>query len=306
MRKPQAATDILELPYDLRRFICLDENAKKLTRTSPYGHSKTYHNVYGGLAGLATWWATATATQAVIGTAAGMIALGPVVGFAVGVGILGSAYGMFHVIRSEYDDATAILRINRSSISKLVLPLGHPRQNVIYVAHPGISNKYIPIADFHKTLFAEKYAEVVRLLRSLGAKEIAIKYVSGWSKQWAASAGIDIQSVDDSKGKTEGNIAYNEQSEMHIIGMFDFADSSEAPSVPSNLVWYMDEPNWKEIASGRLERKLSAFRLKFGYTNDFGVNGKLGAKFKGAGLDLGGEFSEFEATTWEMVGKFYV
>jgi hypothetical protein len=49
---------------------------------------------------------------------------------------------------------------------------------------------------------------------------------------------------------------------------------------------------------------LSEFELNLSYAKDFGVNAKLKAKCEAVGFELGGEFSDFETTTWKISGRF--
>ncbi|NEQ41517.1 MAG: hypothetical protein F6K40_37120 [Okeania sp. SIO3I5] len=56
-------------------------------------------------------------------------------------------------------------------------PPGHPLPGKLYRAHPlkSKSNKYIPIEVFDSLLYAEREAELIRLLVDLGATKITIK-----------------------------------------------------------------------------------------------------------------------------------
>lgn len=56
-------------------------------------------------------------------------------------------------------------------------PPGHPLPGKLYRAHPlkSKSNKYIPIEVFDSLLYAEREAELIRLLVDLGATQITIK-----------------------------------------------------------------------------------------------------------------------------------
>jgi hypothetical protein len=107
-----------------------------------------------------------------------------------------------------------ILDVNRVSLYNIKFPIGHPLENV-YVAHPADTVRYFPACDFHKSLFAEKYMEAVRLLRSLGATEIKISSVSGWSKGWATSIGLKIP---PSGSGIQGSAHSKNHEDMEIIG----------------------------------------------------------------------------------------
>jgi hypothetical protein len=194
-----------------------------------------------------------------------------------------------------------ILDVNRVSLYNIKFPIGHPLENTVYVAHPADTVRYFPVCDFHKSLFAEKYMEAVRLLRSLGATEIKISSVSGWSKGWATSIGLKIP---PSGSGIQGSAHGKNHEDMEIIGCWEFNNSDDAPNIPSDLLWYSDEPGWKEIARGRLARKLNSFELILHYTEDYGVDTKLKAMCESSGFELGGKFLGFETTTWRLAGKF--
>ncbi|KQQ97178.1 hypothetical protein ASF77_04255 [Massilia sp. Leaf139] len=132
----------------------------------------------------------------------------------------------------------------------------------------------------------------------LGATEIKVKHVQGWSREFAAKmAGplsateVDIQ-VSSQKANAS-SLLY----EAHLEG-------NTQPRIPDSLVWYQHEPTWQSIAKGRIEFGLTEFSLTVNYEDDFGVNAGLKLNAGKAGLDLGGTFEDHQATTWQIHGKF--
>jgi hypothetical protein len=143
--------------------------------------------------------------------------------------------------------------------------------------------------------------EAVRLLRYLGADELEISQMFGSSTGWAGSAVAKLpfsecQFLAASTSKTDRN--------MRVTGRFEYVASREDPKLPPNLVWYNDEPSWKEIAEGRLQGRLSTFSLNLDYARDYGVNAKLKAQCDAAGFESGGIFCDFEMSKWTLAGKF--
>ena len=71
-------------------------------------------------------------------------------------------------------------------------PVTHPRRKLLYVAHPTDRGCYYPMASFHRMTFEHKFAEVLRLLMSLGATQLTVEHEVGWSHKFAANAGIAL------------------------------------------------------------------------------------------------------------------
>jgi hypothetical protein len=291
-------TSILELPYSRRRFIYVSDNVEILP-------AREKSRLVDGAKRFAKYFTLATGSAGALGASTAILAPAvipvlPTVATAAGLGVA-LVWAYRFIMNDEHID---ILHASRSLVSNVIFPIGHPIPNTVYVGHPGIPTRYFPLCDFHKALFADKYAEAVRLLRTLGAKEVEISYVSGWSEKWAASIGLHIPLMSFSNSSIGAGAKHSSKEDMQIIGRWEFRESNEAPRIPLDMVWYKDEPNWMEVANGRLEGRLSAFKLNLSYSKDFSVNSKLKATIEKCGLDLGGEFSDFEATTWKMSGSF--
>ena len=80
------------------------------------------------------------------------------------------------------------------------------------------------------------------------------------------------------------------------------------PSGPSRLhsdrLSYPHESLWQSVARLRLEGGLQEFALTVEHTDDHGVNAKLAAAVEGAGLEIGGSYTDFSSVRWEMTGSF--
>jgi hypothetical protein len=77
-----------------------------------------------------------------------------------------------------------------------------------------------------------------------------------------------------------------------------------APHLPSNLKWYLEEPTWRAVATGRLKHGMKDFSLELNYSEDYGVNASLTVAAGKAGYDLGGKFQSHKETSWTISGKF--
>lgn len=212
------------------------------------------------------------------------------------------AIAIYRLLSSALDNASRngldITKISRQEASTFIFPPGHPRDGVIYVKHPAAENVYFTAASFHRLVFEHKVTEAVTILMSLGATEIFIEHVQGWSREFAATlqvpiskAGVDVSGSGQNTGNS--SILYK----AHLRGTTN-------PQLPNSLVWYAHEPTWQAIADGRRHYGLSEFSLAVNYQDDYGINAKLKAAAQQVDLNLGGAFQDHQATTWSMRGKF--
>ena len=191
-----------------------------------------------------------------------------------------------------------VRQVGRSEASQLRFPPGHPRDGVLYVGHPATPSVYYTIAQFHRLTFEHKFAEAVSLIESLGATEIMVEHVSGWSKEFSIKMSAALPQAG--AGVTFG---HNGESDSHLLFKAELEGTSK-PAIPDNMVWFEYEPMWQQLAQSRVKFGLKNFSLSIQYEDDFGVNAGLKATVKGVGLDLGGNFEDYQSTVWKMEGKF--
>ena len=187
-----------------------------------------------------------------------------------------------------------------SVASEMNLKPGHPRENLLYAAHPCDPRTYVPAADFHRLTFEHKFSEVLRLLMHLGASTIEVEHVREWGRDFAGrlSAGIP-QAGTEGLAEVEAQSSSEERLLYHAE-----LDGSDDPSLPDNLIWYNHEPTWQSVAEGRLDFGLQDFSLKLQYADDYGINADLKVDAESAGFELGGSFEKHESTTWSVEGTF--
>ena len=192
--------------------------------------------------------------------------------------------------------------VAKSKISLFQLPPGHPRDGVVYAGHPGIPNIYVPLADFHRLTFEHKFAEVVSLLMHLGAKTFKVEHITGWGAEFSSHLSIGLPAtVPEIEVGAESSFKHQTQQTVLFHATLD---NQQAPSLPTNLVWYPYEATWQQVAEGRLKFGLKDFLLYLNYNDDFGINAGLKLKIEKAGFDLGGTFERLTATTWRISGRF--
>jgi len=191
--------------------------------------------------------------------------------------------------------------IGRSYIEHFKLPPTHPRNNTIYVAHPVLQQEYTPLADFHRSTFENKFYELLSLLTHLGAKTIEVYHMRGWGSEFAAHLGVPFGTLPLGTPNT-ANVSSQRHAEQTLL--YKAVLQGHTPSMPEGLNWYFNERDWQQIVDQRLHHGLKSFSLQHTYTDDFGINFKLGSKLKKVGFDLGGNFEGYTATEWRVTGEF--
>lgn len=191
-----------------------------------------------------------------------------------------------------------VLQVPRSQASLITFPPGHPRDGVVYAAHPAQDNVYGTLGQFHRTTLEHKFAEAIDLLMALGATEIKAEHVKGKKLDFSATAAIP---VEPGTGASLGASAGRTTAESSRVLFSASLSGSSSPFLPQGLVWYPHERLWQTISKGRLEHGLSAFTMTVSYEDDFGINGNLKAGVEKAGLEIGGKHI---ATVWQLSGTF--
>jgi len=249
-----ADDDVRTLPYAKRRLIVVDTDAAvELLRSVP---PEVVRNK--GPSNVGTLIATAFPNSGA--------------GFVVGAAVQGAEL-LWHARMEAERVNLQYLVVSSSQAESLNFPSGPPLPRVVHVAHPGVAGTYYPAADFHEAMFNAKFAEARRILRNLGATELSVEYSEGFNRgpgvnfsvSPPAGKGVDIGGgVDLTKKVTSGA-----ESTMKL--------SPTAPAqVPKDLVWFGSDPVWMDMFEARMDGTLREFTTTLEYTQDSGINGKLG------------------------------
>ncbi|MCH9647619.1 MAG: hypothetical protein K0U98_05225 [Deltaproteobacteria bacterium] len=193
-----------------------------------------------------------------------------------------------------------VVPISKSEASSLSFPPGHPRDGVLYIGHPALPDIYHTAAEFHRVTFEHKFSEAILLLTCLGATEINVAHVRGWSRDFSTSLSIPVPTAEVSLQGEVGTTAKTGDSLLFQATL----DGAKQPELPGNLVWFHHEPTWQAIAKARLDFGLRDFSLNVSYNDDYGVNAGLKVAVAKTGLDLGGRFEDHVSTEWRISGKF--
>ena len=214
--------------------------------------------------------------------------------------MVASAVGTALAAARARDSGVDVLTVASTEAASLTFPPGHPRDRVLYVGHPAVPTTYYAAAGFHRQTFEHKFAEAVELVMDLGATQLEVEHVKGWSDELAANLEVPASMAGAEVGLQA------EQSRSHgSSALFKATLKGNAnPKLPDGLVWFPHEPTWQQVAEGRLEHGLTQFQLSVRYEDDYGIDAGLKVKAGKAGLDLGGSFEEHESTVWRIEGNF--
>ena len=190
------------------------------------------------------------------------------------------------------------------SISQLNFQIGHPKKNIVYVAHPVDKHTYFTFADYHRLTFEHKCAEAIRLLLHLGATDIEAIHKTGWSKGFASRINVNVP-LQDISSNFNGSVETSNNLSSDLLFRLKLDGSNRGPELPDDLVWYYHEESWKQIALGRLNFNLKHFSLEINYQDDNSVNTNFSIKvLDDYGLNLGGNFEKHTETKWVLNGIF--
>ena len=297
----ESEVPILDRPYAERQFIMVTDDAIveriRLRRQLDEAEAKV-----GGKSKEPEDWATIAAM--VVGLAfpvARVAALG-IAGYQVVKRGL-EAWG-------QASESVAIHLVAASEATAMTFPPGHPKPDVLYVAHPAVPNRYCTTSDFHRMVFEHKFSEAVTLLMALGATSIEVHHVAGWTKEILGTmvSAFGVAEVVDAAVQVEAGS--EKAASRSLILKADLGrDARSEPYLPDNMVWYPHEQLWQTVAQGRLSHQLTRCQIAVNYADDFSVNAELhsvvSAPKKGkAALSLGGSWNEYTYTVWRIDAVF--
>ena len=135
-----------------------------------------------------------------------------------------------------------------------------PLNNELYVGHPYNPSVYIPYNQAEDILFQDKIQEFCYILQQLGAEEITITSLKGRKinetnnkkeeLEVAANAGRfgnASLNVDSSTSNLMDRTSHEQYDVKYVY------DPIDMPKVPSETIWYQNQPKWQRIALSRIE-----------------------------------------------------
>ncbi len=162
----------------------------------------------------------------------------------------------------------------------------HPQLNKFYYAHPYLSNFYLSLESLENTLFEDKFWELCKLLQSLGAIRITVKYLDSDKSDSKINkklkVGGEIKMVKSLKLSYDNLINSNNKSSIgrKIIGNQIFHPKRK-PYIPNDLYWFNKENSWKRLAEQRLSGELISSKVNLSLNSSEFINNTTKRKIAG-------------------------
>ena len=135
-----------------------------------------------------------------------------------------------------------------------------PLNNELYVGHPYNPSVYIPYNQAEDILFQDKIQEFCYILQQLGAEEITITSLKGRKVneinnkkeelEVAANAGRfgnASLNIDSSTSNLMDRTSHEQYDVKYVY------DPIDMPKVPSETIWYQNQPKWQRLAQSRID-----------------------------------------------------
>lgn len=151
--------------------------------------------------------------------------------------------------------------LNIKNLPAINFPIGHPIANQLYVGHPYLPSKYIPFENYELELLEDKIREFCQVMQFLGATEINIESVNTLSNNndrtvnQKANGGIDYKLASGNAEYKRDRTSKFVDDISKSISLHQTFTPKAAPYLPTNLVWYSNEPSWQRIYDQRMQGK---------------------------------------------------
>lgn len=138
------------------------------------------------------------------------------------------------------------------------LPIGHPKANTLYFAHPVKPDVYLPFETAYDVLFIEKVKEFCYLCQCLGATEIKFVMAKGSSSSSQSNimnklgleVGVKGVGVDGSFDENIDKKSASNSKRAHEI-TYTY-EPMRYPYVPDDLVWLKNNEDWNNLVRQRM------------------------------------------------------
>lgn len=179
-----------------------------------------------------------------------------------------------HFLEMQYKDRKALLIVDSfvnlsqdhfvtlhidSDLSAISFPIGHPKVNEVYIAHPLTTNRYMPIESYQLELIEDRVREFCELAQSLGATEINIECLNSNTNDSSNSESRNLSggiSRENTRVHGSGHDEYSHRLIEEIsrsISLHQTFQPHKAPALPGDLIWYEGEPSWQRLYRQRME-----------------------------------------------------
>ncbi|MBD2665393.1 hypothetical protein B6N60_02781 [Richelia sinica FACHB-800] len=181
---------------------------------------------------------------------------------------------------------------------------GHPLPGRFYRAHPleSKNKKYIPIETFDSLLYAEREAELIRLLVDLGATKITIQEKQLGKTTSDTTANAAITGTGGVKAELKRDInELNESTRTFSLGGINWTPELQSRFNEEAYSWLPYEPAWAAVVHARLYGKCLTASIELTNDNSYSISGKMGLT-EGllqnlGGFDMGASFTLSQTKT---------
>lgn len=189
-------------------------------------------------------------------------------------------------------------------LAQLSFPMGHPKVNEMYIAHPLQTNRYYPIENYQLELIEEKVREFCWLAQSLGATEINIDCLNSNSTD---STKAENYSISGGLSYEGNNVIASNRSEYskrlleeisRSVSLHQTYNPHKPAALPSDLIWFRQESSWQQLYKQRMEGSLLTHEERIETKKTQVVDSRELNEIKGelktlyAGIDLAFEKTE--------------
>lgn len=217
------------------------------------------------------------------------------------------------LVVDEYEDLCqdhfVTLNIN-SDLSNLSFPMGHPKVNEMYVAHPLATNRYMPIENYQLELIEDRVREFCELAQHLGATEINIECLNSNDNDSTNSGNRNV-SGGVSKGSVGVSGSYHDEYSRRLIEKISRSVSlhqtfhpHKVPELPDDLIWYNGEPSWQRLYRQRMEGSLLTHEERIETSKSQVVDNRemkeIKAELKTLYVNMNMEFDKTEESKFEQ------
>lgn len=152
--------------------------------------------------------------------------------------------------------------VKMKSLPKIEFPLGHPIANELYIGHPYLPHKYLPIDSYELEFVEDRVREFISIMQGIGATEIDVECLNtsssdrNYSKATSASGSVSFGKAVSVEG------GYNTSSGNHLLDQLSKKINlhqrcrPNAICMPHDLVWYQNEPSWQRLVEQRMRGSL--------------------------------------------------
>jgi hypothetical protein len=169
-------------------------------------------------------------------------------------------------------------------------PPNHPQKDTAYAMCDLLPDLYIPIDSFHEYLQHMKHSDFIQLCASLGAKEVYLESGKINNKNFTLNMDTEIPAEIGNLGI---GCTANFKSSKNTLGKLAFTFSEKNKEIKNfNSPWIDTEPTWKAMINMRKNNYVETFKAEYNYIDNFGIDSKISAKIKNAGVNTGLSYTE--------------